>query len=235
MNKRIFGTFVASVASVTALALTCTAAAPSHGDVTSVPRTSTIAVFAPLAANGSTRGHPRSAIREEDPRHELAVARALTLARDRAALPEHNSRMAVKPRRTLLPGPPAEVPPGVRSTRAPRLSEADVAVRVALAQRGKPYVWGATGPNAFDCSGLIGYAYRTAGIRLPRTTWDQIDTGRRIPTSALRPGDLVFYREAAHVGMYIGGGRIVHAPRPGTSVKVADLHIMGVYAAVRPY
>ncbi|MGW3690123.1 C40 family peptidase [Streptomyces sp. NPDC005125] len=115
-----------------------------------------------------------------------------------------------------------------------RPSAATIAVQVAMAQRGKPYVWGATGPSSFDCSGLVQYAYRRAGITLPRTTWDQINAGQRVSTNSLRPGDLVFYRSAAHVAIYVGNGRIVHAPRPGSYVKVAGLYSMSVYAVVRP-
>ncbi|MER7000845.1 NlpC/P60 family protein [Streptomyces sp. NPDC000410] len=111
---------------------------------------------------------------------------------------------------------------------------ASEALRVALEQRGKPYVWGAAGPSSFDCSGLMQYAYGRAGLSLPRTTWDQIKAGRRVPVSAARPGDLVFYRSAAHVGMYMSGGKVVHAPRPGRDVTVQSLHAMPVYAVVRP-
>lgn len=78
------------------------------------------------------------------------------------------------------------------------------------------------------------YAYRRAGIDLPRTTWGQINAGRRVSASNARPGDLVFYRGAAHVGMYMGGGQVVHAPRPGRNVTVQPLHAMPVYAVVRP-
>lgn len=133
------------------------------------------------------------------------------------------SKIAIKPRIS---------PPKDKPSAAP--SPASVAVTTALAQRGKPYVWGATGPNSFDCSGLIQYAYRRAGIRLPRVTWDQMKSGRRVSVSAIRAGDLVFYRSAAHVGMYVGNGRMVHAPKPGTHVRTAGLYLMPVYAVVRP-
>ncbi|MGW1412572.1 C40 family peptidase [Streptomyces sp. NPDC002403] len=117
---------------------------------------------------------------------------------------------------------------------APTTSRAAVALNQALAQRGKPYVWGAVGPSSFDCSGLMQYAYRRAGLNLPRTTWGQINAGRRVSVSEARPGDLVFYRGAAHVGMYMGHGQVVHAPRPGRNVSVQPLHAMPVYAVVRP-
>lgn len=106
---------------------------------------------------------------------------------------------------------------------------AATAIAAAMAQIGLPYVWGGDGPTGgdagFDCSGLTTYAYRIAGIRLPRTAHTQYYAGPRIPAGAsLQPGDLVFYGTTArvhHVGMYIGDGRMVNAPRRGKPVQVA--------------
>ncbi|WP_333767880.1 C40 family peptidase [Streptomyces sp. IBSBF 2435] len=110
------------------------------------------------------------------------------------------------------------------------------AIAFARGQLGKPYVWGATGPDSFDCSGLTQAAYRAAGIRLPRTTGEQVDVGTRVSQSDLEPGDLIFfYSDASHVGLYIGGGNMIHAPHTGTVVKVAPITEMPIYAAVRPY
>ena len=109
------------------------------------------------------------------------------------------------------------------------------AVAFAEAQIGKPYVWGATGPGSFDCSGLTQAAWRAAGVALPRTTYQQINAGRRITVSQLRPGDLVFYYAGiSHVAIYVGGGRIVHAPHPGAAVEYAPVGEMPVSGAVRP-
>ncbi|GGO83442.1 glycoside hydrolase [Wenjunlia tyrosinilytica] len=109
------------------------------------------------------------------------------------------------------------------------------AVAFARAQLDKPYVWGATGPRAYDCSGLTQGAWRAAGVRLPRTTWEQIKAGRRIAVQDLRPGDLVFFfDDISHVGLYIGAGRMIHAPKPGDFVKVAPITQMPIYGAVRP-
>jgi cell wall-associated NlpC family hydrolase len=108
-------------------------------------------------------------------------------------------------------------------------------VRVALAQVGDRYVHGATGPTAFDCSGLTSYAWRSAGVALPRSSRAQYASGRKVSRSALRPGDLVyFYHPIRHVGLYIGNGKIVHAANPRTDVNVAPLNRMPFAGATRP-
>lgn len=106
----------------------------------------------------------------------------------------------------------------------------------ALSQVGDRYVFGAAGPYAFDCSGLVMAAYRTVGIYLPHFSGAQWGAGRHISTSQLQPGDLVFYYSPSqHVGMYIGGGRIVEAANPSAGVKVSGLYSMPFVGAVRPY
>ena len=94
---------------------------------------------------------------------------------------------------------------------------------LALSHLGQPYVWGATGPNAFDCSGLVCYVYAQIGIRLPRVTFSQVQSGREVSPVQLAPGDLVFFRHNAHVGIYLGGGWFIHAPHTGDVVKVSPL------------
>ncbi|KIF68354.1 hypothetical protein HY68_06465 [Streptomyces sp. AcH 505] len=119
-------------------------------------------------------------------------------------------------------------------TQAPT-SRAAAAVAFAYGALGKPYVWGATGPNSFDCSGLTQAAWRAAGVSLPRTTYTQINAGRRVSRSELAPGDLVFfYSGVSHVGLYIGNGQMIHAPRPGTPVRVAPIDQMPFAGATRP-
>ena len=109
------------------------------------------------------------------------------------------------------------------------------AVDAAFGQLGKPYVWGATGPGAFDCSGLTGYVWRASGVGLPRTSGAQYAAGRRISRADLQPGDLVYYYSPiSHVGIYIGGGQIIHAPRPGRPVMVAPVDSMPFVGATRP-
>nr|WP_164493342.1 C40 family peptidase [Streptomyces sp. ADI96-02] len=108
------------------------------------------------------------------------------------------------------------------------------AVDFAYGAIGKPYVWGATGPSAFDCSGLTQAAWKAAGVGLPRTTYTQINAGQRVPRSELAPGDLVFfYSGISHVGLYVGGGQMIHAPRPGAPVRVAPIDQMPFAGATR--
>ncbi|MFJ1841311.1 NlpC/P60 family protein [Streptomyces sp. NPDC088146] len=108
------------------------------------------------------------------------------------------------------------------------------AVAFAYGALGKPYVWGATGPSSFDCSGLTQAAWRSAGVALPRTTYTQINAGQHISRSELAPGDLVFfYSGISHVGLYIGNGQMIHAPRPGAPVRIAPIDQMPFAGATR--
>lgn len=97
------------------------------------------------------------------------------------------------------------------------------AALLALHQIGKPYVWGSEGPFSFDCSGLVYYVYRALGVRLPRVSYAQAKCGIAIMPSQLAPGDLVFFRGNAHVGIYIGAGCFVHAPHRGDVVRISSL------------
>lgn len=103
-------------------------------------------------------------------------------------------------------------------------SAAQTAINAALSKLGSPYVWGATGPNTFDCSGLTQWAYKQAGITLPRVSRDQGQFGQLILASQLQPGDLVFFGVPIHhVGMYLGNGQMIHAPDTGDVVKISKL------------
>jgi hypothetical protein len=132
--------------------------------------------------------------------------------------------------------------PGQRPAAATPGSPAATAIRYALAQLGKPYQWGAEGPNSFDCSGLVQTAYRKAGISLPRVSRSQYGAGKLVPLSALRPSDLLFYarntrdrRTIYHVGMYLGAGRMVEAPNRRAPVRIAAARRPGLVAkATRP-
>jgi peptidoglycan DL-endopeptidase CwlO len=109
------------------------------------------------------------------------------------------------------------------------------AVRFALAQVGKRYQYAATGPYAYDCSGLTMAAYRSVGVYLPHQSGAQFGYGRRVSSGELQPGDLVFYYSPIHhVGIYIGGGRIVHAANPSSGVRIDPLYSMPFVGAVRP-
>ncbi len=112
---------------------------------------------------------------------------------------------------------------------------AAAAVNYAMAQVGDAYVYGAAGPNAFDCSGLTMMAWAQAGVSLPHSSSGQYGSGPHVAASDLKPGDLVFYYQPiSHVGMYIGNGMIVHAANPSTGVTTAGLYSMPYSGAVRP-
>ncbi|MFD9942040.1 NlpC/P60 family protein [Nonomuraea sp. NPDC059023] len=130
---------------------------------------------------------------------------------------------------------------GRPGTRAVRVSlpiagsgKAAEAARWALTQQLKPYVWGAEGPSSYDCSGLVMAAYQRVGISLPHYTGDQWTAGTRISREELRPGDLVFfYSDLHHVGIYVGGGMMVHAPQTGDVVRLASISRRPWAGAVR--
>jgi cell wall-associated NlpC family hydrolase len=131
--------------------------------------------------------------------------------------------------------PAAAEAPAPSAAAAPAASGvAGTVVATAMAQRGKPYVWAASGPGSYDCSGLTQYAFKAAGISLPHSSRMQSQMGAAVSRSALQPGDLVFfYSPVSHVGIYIGNGQMVHAPTSGDVVKVASIDSMGGYAGAR--
>jgi len=109
------------------------------------------------------------------------------------------------------------------------------AISAAYSELGRPYVWGATGPDQFDCSGLTQHAWASAGVMLPRTSQEQAAAGTSVPLSDIRPGDLVIYYPGdTHVGMYVGQGMVIHAPRPGSVVQFAPVASMPIDKVVRP-
>jgi cell wall-associated NlpC family hydrolase len=117
----------------------------------------------------------------------------------------------------------------------PASGRAAAAVRFAYAQIGDAYVFGADGPNAWDCSGLTMMAWRQAGVSLSHSSRAQINEGRRVSKSNLQPGDLVFfYSPISHVGIYIGNGKMIHAPNSRSHVKIAPISEMPYTGAARP-
>jgi cell wall-associated NlpC family hydrolase len=129
------------------------------------------------------------------------------------------------------PPPPSVAPPAV-----PVSGRASIAVAEARRQIGKPYVWGATGPDSFDCSGLTGWSWRAAGVTLPRTSRQQYAAGVKVSRSALQPGDLVYFGSPIyHVAIYVGANTMISAPQPGDVVKYQSLGAFNDYAgATRP-
>jgi len=162
---------------------------------------------------------------------KLAEAKALLgrlKSAQRAALV---SRSAAR----TAPAAPAPAPAAAPSAPVAASGNAAAAVRFAMAQVGDAYVFGATGPSAWDCSGLTMGAWAQAGVSLPHSSSAQYSSGPHIAESDLQPGDLVFYYSPiSHVGMYIGNGQIVNAENPSVGVKVDSLHAMPYVGAVRP-
>ncbi|MFE1834869.1 C40 family peptidase [Streptomyces sviceus] len=117
-------------------------------------------------------------------------------------------------------------------------TKAAKALAFARAQIGKPYVWGATGPDSYDCSGLTQAAWKAAGVDLPRVTYDQVNAGTTVSLADAQPGDLVFfYDDISHVGLYIGNGMMIHAPKPGAYVREESIYYdgeSGIHSVVRP-
>ncbi|MEH0936091.1 C40 family peptidase [Micromonospora psammae] len=131
---------------------------------------------------------------------------------------------------------PKRRPKSAPADDAPAVSgQAGVAVRYAYGALGKPYVWGADGPNGYDCSGLTSAAWRAAGRSLPHNTRMQWGVVSHISRGELRPGDLVFYSGLGHMGIYVGGGQIIDAPSAGRNVLKRDMDIMPIqgYGRVR--
>lgn len=170
------------------------------------------AAVTPLTPMAQREAMRRRAARLRAQRAHVLTAR-LRARRHSAALRALRYRM-LHHRGLRLPSP---------STRA------GIAVRAALSRLGRPYVWGATGPDQFDCSGLVQWSYAQAGIHLDRTTYQQINDGIPVPRSQVRPGDLVF-PHTGHVQLAIGNNLVVEAPYSGASVRISRL---GNYVAIR--
>jgi peptidoglycan DL-endopeptidase CwlO len=164
---------------------------------------------------------------------EQAARQALLAAQARARLVAQQQQAAARLNSTVI-GATAQAPsttgdPTAVTTVAPPSHYGGV-VGVALAQQGKQYVWGAAGPDVFDCSGLVVYAYGQMGVSLPHSSYALWNVGVYVSRDQLQPGDLVFFDGLGHVGIYIGGGQFVHAPHTGDVVKISNLSD-GWYAA----
>ena len=130
---------------------------------------------------------------------------------------------------TTAPASTAVAAPAVAPNQA-----AQTVVNTALAQQGKPYVWGAAGPGSYDCSGLVQYAFKAAGVSLPHSSRTQSTMGTPVSRANLQPGDLVFfYSPVSHVAIYIGNGQIVQASTYGKPVAVTNLSSMPGFNSAR--
>ncbi|WP_067488487.1 C40 family peptidase [Actinomadura hibisca] len=170
--------------------------------------------------------------------HAGQTATGVRAERSRMRAGMHSRRSRAEVHAKML----AALQRAVRKQRAQMIAQwdrrADRAVRHALKQLGRPYVWGGTGPNGFDCSGLMQQAWKQAGVTVPRVSYDQYRKVRtHIARKNLRPGDLVFFNKLGHVGMYVGDQHFVHAPRPGRTVtleKLRGYYDTGFVGASRP-
>lgn len=133
---------------------------------------------------------------------------------------------------------PSSSSPSSSSSGSAYSTKAGKTLAFARAQIGKPYVWGATGPGSYDCSGLTQAAWKAAGVSLPRTTYDQVNAGTTVSLADAHPGDLVFfYSDVTHVGIYVGNGMMIHAPKPGAYVREESVYYDGesaIHSVVRP-
>jgi cell wall-associated NlpC family hydrolase len=160
-----------------------------------------------------------SSIKDQIARLEAAerARQARLAAQARAAA--NNQHSAPAP----APAPAPSSSSGGSSSSAPPPATHSSVVSIALQYLGVPYVWGGASPSGFDCSGLTMYAYAKVGVYLPHNAAMQYGMGTPVSQSQLAPGDLVFFNGLTHVGMYIGGGRFVHAPHTGDVVKISSL------------
>jgi len=144
----------------------------------------------------------------------IACAALLAFADDAApggaAAPSRGIHLD-SPAHFVLPKKPVRIPLGVR------------AVRLARQQLGVPYRWGGSSPSGFDCSGLVSWVYGRLGVGLPHNAAALYGVGRDVRLAAMRPGDLVFFSGLGHVGIYIGRGRMIHAPQSGRNVEIEAL------------
>jgi peptidoglycan DL-endopeptidase CwlO len=126
---------------------------------------------------------------------------------------------------------------GTPAYKGPTGTQAEKAVAFAYAQLGKPYVWGATGPGSYDCSGLTMAAWAAAGVSIPRTSYSQWASLPHVPTSQLQPGDIVVFDGVGHVAIYVGGRYLIDAPHAGAVVEKVALsgwYLQTLLGAVRP-
>jgi cell wall-associated NlpC family hydrolase len=155
---------------------------------------------------------------ETQARTKAAIAK---LNHDKAVQKHHLQQLVAKNQDQLrkLTAPPASNPSGGATTPVAGSGAARTAVAFALAQIGKPYVWGGTGPGGYDCSGLAQASWAAAGVSIPRTTYDQWASLPHVPSSDLQPGDLMFFDGEGHVSIYVGNGQMVDAPQQGENVE----------------
>jgi cell wall-associated NlpC family hydrolase len=237
-QQRLINALRAQVAGVAVdeYAGTAGTAAPSTGSpvLDAQVRKDSTALLANVVLVSEDAGAAGDALTRSNDRLSRLTARKATLQRkvELQARGEEASRSTER----RIAGREAEAAAELAALEAKRIAEmGGPAVAYAKSQVGDAYVYGAAGPDAFDCSGLTMAAWAEAGVSLPHSSSAQYSSGRHISESELQPGDLVFYYSPiSHVGMYIGNGQIVNALNPGSGVQVSGLHDMPYVGAVRP-
>ncbi|MGX9296882.1 C40 family peptidase [Tsukamurella paurometabola] len=185
----------------------------------------TAAFAAPAPAPAAPNAKPAPAVPNAKPAPVAGKAKPAkpgVASRTTAARPTVVSDVAVAPK------------PGVTTVAGaqPGGAKAKV-VQAALSRTGLPYSYGSAGPNSFDCSGLVYWSMKQAGITVPRDSYGQLGGGRAIAIKDLQPGDIVIYNGGSHAALYIGNGKVVHSVNYGIPVKVSPLNEMSVYSARR--
>jgi peptidoglycan DL-endopeptidase CwlO len=179
-----------------------------------------------------------STIRQLDAQRDALAAHKAQITKDLAHLyqlrKEAYGRIAAARAAAARAAAARAAAAGLRSPAAYTPGRAGIAVRYAYGALGKPYEWGADGPNSYDCSGLTMAAWRAAGVQLPHNAEMQWHAVPHLSRSQLRPGDLVFYENLGHVAIYVGNGQIVQAPTFGETVKVSPIDILPPYGYGRP-
>jgi cell wall-associated NlpC family hydrolase len=202
-----------------------------------------------LVSGLQSRRHELAALLRDARQHASALEQARLAAIARAQAAAAAAAAAAEAAKKAPAPPPVAAPPpssggggGGDINGTVSASTGQRAVQAAESQIGKPYEWGAAGPDTYDCSGLVMWAYAQVGVSLDHYTGYQWNEGAHIPTSSLRPGDLVFFATDTsdpntihHVGMYIGGGSMVEAPYTGANVRISPAFRSDLIGAVRPY
>ncbi|MEU8980136.1 NlpC/P60 family protein [Streptomyces sp. NPDC048309] len=172
----------------------------------------------------------------EKKKQEAAERKAAELAQQQAAAAAKKAAQESSPSPGTTTGSSGST--GSTAADSSYATKAAKALAFARAQVGKPYVWGATGPDSYDCSGFTQAAWKAAGVTLPRVTYDQVNAGTTVSLADAQPGDLVFfYDDVSHVGLYIGNGMMIHAPKPGAYVREESIYYDGtsaIHSVVRP-